>query len=62
MSKEMKEQIDAVLKLNAMDRANLGLSSTKAEKAEVIKMERQRLKSVRHLNPKLIDFLLKEDN
>lgn len=61
MTREEKLQIDDVLRLNAMDRANLGINSTNTEKNEAKRMERQRLKSVRHLNPNLIDFLLKED-
>lgn len=60
--KLIKNIIDAVLELNAQDRQNLGVSSTKAEKNEVKRMEKQRLKSVRHLDKDKIDRLLKDND
>ena len=58
----IKEQIDAVLRLNSNDRTELGVSSTKEEKEQSRLMEIQRLKSVRHLDEDFIDKLLNTDD
>jgi len=58
---KIKKEIDAVLELNSQDRQQLGISSTKTQKNEVRRMERQRLKSVRHLDQDKIDRLLNEE-
>lgn len=58
----IRQEIDRVLHLNAIDRTNLGVSSTKEEKDYVKMVERQRLLSVRHLDKEKIDRLLETDN
>ena len=55
---QVKKEIDEVLRLNAADRTNLGVNSTKTERNEVKRIERARLKSVRHLDIAKIDRLL----
>ena len=57
----IKKAIDDVLHQNAIDRANLGVSSTKAQRNEVKKLEKQRLKALRHLDQEKIDRLLNEE-
>lgn len=57
----IKKEIDAVLHQNAIDRQNLGVSSTKKQKEEVALAERKRLRAVRHLDPDKIDRLIKEN-
>lgn len=58
----IRQEIDRVLHLNAIDRTTLGVSSTKEEKDYVKMVERQRLLSVRHLDREKIDRLLETDN
>lgn len=58
----IKNKIDEILELNSIDRTNTGLTTSKEEKEQVKLMERQRLLSVRHLDPAKIDRLLETDN
>ena len=59
--KEVREQIDQVLKKNARMFANLGNTSTPDEVKWAKNKERQRLKRVQHLDPVTVGSMLIED-
>jgi len=54
------KEIDEVLHRNAQLFQNLGIDSTKTEKAAAKVQERKNLRSVRHYAPELIDRLLND--
>jgi len=54
----IREQIDNVLKDNAIMFANLGLGSSKAEVERAKIMERKNLRQVRNLDTTFVDALL----
>jgi len=54
------KEIDEVLHRNAQLFQQLGLDSTKTEKAAAKVQERKNLRSVRHYAPELIDRLLND--
>ena len=58
----IREQIDEVLRLNAKDRTEIGIDSSKQDKKQARLMEIQRLKSVRHLDKDFIDKLLNTED
>jgi len=54
------KEIDEVLHRNAQLFQQLGIDSTKTEKAAAKVQERKNLRSVRHYEPELIDRLLND--
>ena len=56
---KVREAIDKVLHENVKIYPELGVSSTKAERYAAGVKERANLKTVRHLDPEFIDFLIK---
>ena len=55
---KIREQIDSVLKANAIMFANLGTSSSKTEIEKAKVQERKNLREVKHLDPQFVDMLL----